>query len=322
METKRFRNFISGMNELNSHQFRLLEENVKAHVLKNKVEANLETRYDKLFCPHCKSSEKVRWGKRQGIQRYKCKACKKTYNSLSGTPLARLRKKELWLEYASCLVNGVSIRKAAALCSVHKSTSFRWRHRFLYNAKTILPKVLNGIVEAEETYFQKSEKGNKNLNRKARKRGGQAGRGKEKVCVLICRDRYKNTMDKIFETFRSDKLKQELTPRIDKDALFCSDGKPVYKRFVKESNYRHGCLNLSKGLDVIKEIVHIRNVTNYHSRLRQWLHRFHGVATKYLDNYLSWFRELDEFSTEIEPEVLLHRAKVPGKYKTQPLTIT
>ena len=76
--------------------------------------------YTKLlrFCPHCKSSEKVRWGKRQGIQRYKCKACKKTYNSLSGTPLARLRKKELWLEYASCLVNGVSIRKAAALCSV------------------------------------------------------------------------------------------------------------------------------------------------------------------------------------------------------------
>ena len=39
--------------------------------------------------------------------------------------------------------------------------------------------------------------------------------------------------------------------------------------------------------------VHVQNVNAYHGRLKQWLHRFHGVATGYLDNYLGWFRALD-----------------------------
>ncbi len=32
---------------------------------------------------------------------------------------------------------------------------------------------------------------------------------------------------------------------------------------------------------------------NYHSRLKGWMDRFNGVATKYLDHYLSWFQFLD-----------------------------
>ena len=39
--------------------------------------------------------------------------------------------------------------------------------------------------------------------------------------------------------------------------------------------------------------IHVQNVNAYHGRLKQWLQRFHGVATGYLDNYLGWFRALD-----------------------------
>ncbi|SFE02417.1 hypothetical protein SAMN05216204_1611, partial [Massilia yuzhufengensis] len=31
----------------------------------------------------------------------------------------------------------------------------------------------------------------------------------------------------------------------------------------------------------------------YHRRLRDWLARFHGVASRYLTNYLGWRRALD-----------------------------
>jgi hypothetical protein len=31
----------------------------------------------------------------------------------------------------------------------------------------------------------------------------------------------------------------------------------------------------------------------YDSRLKTWIRRFNGVATKYLDSYLGWFRTLD-----------------------------
>ncbi|MFD1592692.1 IS1595 family transposase, partial [Alteromonas oceani] len=30
-----------------------------------------------------------------------------------------------------------------------------------------------------------------------------------------------------------------------------------------------------------------------HSRLKAWIKRFHGVATKYLEHYLGWFRFMD-----------------------------
>jgi hypothetical protein len=35
------------------------------------------------------------------------------------------------------------------------------------------------------------------------------------------------------------------------------------------------------------------NVNAYHSRLKEWLRRFHGVATKNLPNYLGWCRTLE-----------------------------
>jgi len=39
--------------------------------------------------------------------------------------------------------------------------------------------------------------------------------------------------------------------------------------------------------------IHVQNVNAYHQRLRAWLARFHGVASRYLPNYLGWRRALD-----------------------------
>ena len=47
----------------------------------------------------------------------------------------------------------------------------------------------------------------------------------------------------------------------------------------------HVPLNLSAG-ERVKGIYHIQNVNNYDSRLKSWMRRFNGVATKYLDSYL------------------------------------
>ena len=74
-------------------------------------------------------SEKLR--KKKLRRRYKCKACNKTFNNLTKTPLARLRHKEVWKKYTQDLINGVTIEKSAKHCKVANSTSFRWRHRML-----------------------------------------------------------------------------------------------------------------------------------------------------------------------------------------------
>ena len=38
-------------------------------------------------------------GQASRLQRYRCRACQRTFNALTGTALARLRKKEKWLGF-------------------------------------------------------------------------------------------------------------------------------------------------------------------------------------------------------------------------------
>ena len=106
-------------------------------------------------CPHCAATTLQRWGFASGLRRYRCAACRRTFNALTGTSLARLRKKACWLRYGEALAAGVSLAKAAAHCGVHLTTSFRWRHRFL-RAPAAAREALGGVVEADETFFRRS----------------------------------------------------------------------------------------------------------------------------------------------------------------------
>ena len=91
-------------------------------------------------------------GAASGLRRYRCAACRRTFNAPTGTSLARLREKACWLRYGEALAAGMSLAKAAAHCGVHLTTSFRWRHRFL-RAPAAAREALGGVVEADETFF-------------------------------------------------------------------------------------------------------------------------------------------------------------------------
>ena len=47
----------------------------------------------------------------------------------------------------------------------------------------------------------------------------------------------------------------------------------------------------------------INNVNAYHGRLKEWLRRFHGVATKNLATYLSWRRTMEALGAAVTAEV-------------------
>ena len=132
-----------------------------------------QRRVDSIGCPHCAHREVVRWGQASGLPRYRCKACLRTFNALTKTPLAKLRLKELWPTQATAMIDGVSTAKAAQRCGVHYTTAFRWRHRFLASLADDKPTALRGIVEGDETFILESFKGKRSgMPRKSRKRGG------------------------------------------------------------------------------------------------------------------------------------------------------
>ena len=294
----KFTKLIAELENLTDSQTRYVEKLLKGSDSASLLIAELEERMvDNPECPHCHSSVINRHGKVNKMQRYRCKNCIKTFVATTGTPLARLRYKELWLDYIRCMLDSKVLRKYADECGINLKTSFRWRHRFLALPSTIKATKLEGIIEADETLFPYSEKGNKALTRKPRKRGMKAqkrGRSKEDwVPVLTVRDRAKSTYEAILPSVTTEVLQQELSGKLEKDSVLCSDGYKPYIALSAKNDLIHRRLDVSGGVKVIDKVFHIQNVNAYHSRLKKWVGRFHGVATKYLENYLGWFRYMD-----------------------------
>ena len=140
-------------------------------------------------CPRCGGQRLWRYGHASGMQRWRCCACRSTFNALTGTPLARLRLKGKWLDFLHCMESG--------------------------------------------------------------------------------------------------------STRSVRDA--------------REAGISHKAINVSIGRRIRREgnaAYHVQHVNAYHGRLRQWMVRFHGVATKYLANYLAWFRGLDTHRRDTPQKML------------------
>ena len=252
-------------------------------------------------CPSCACKQYYRHGQANGLQRYRCRACGRTYNDLSGTPLARLRWREKWLDYLGCVLESTSVRAAANRVGVHRNTAFRWRHRFLERPRHDHPERLLGIAEADEMFFLESQKGSRKLDRPARRRGGRAnkrGISRELDCILVARDRGGQTVDAVVGrgALTAAQLERHLLPRLDRQVLLVSDAHGAYRSFARKHGIAHEAVNLRAGVRVRRGAagaIHVQNVNAYHQRFRQWLSRFRGVASRYLPNYLGWRRALD-----------------------------
>jgi len=253
-------------------------------------------------CPHCAATKLQRWGQASGLRRYRCKGCHKSFNALTGTSLARLRKKACWLRYGEALATGMSLAKAAAHCGVHLTTSFRWRHRFL-RAPAATREALGGVVEADETFFRRSHKGSRRWRRgdappgrrphRRGQRAGKRGLSAEQVPALIARDRAGHTADAVLPDLGAAAIGAALGPVVAGDAVLCSDGAKAYATFAAERGIRHEPINVAAGVRVRDGAFHIQNVNAYHGRLKGWMGRFNGVATRYLPTYLGWRRTLE-----------------------------
>ncbi len=163
----------------------------------------------------------------------------------------------------------------AIRCGIAVSTAFRWRHRFLAGIGTTSKK-LTGIVEADETFFLESHKGDRvwtralegkspeeQPERKARKHAGKAtkrGLSSEQVPVLIAADRSGTTVSTVLPALNADALQKALAPVMDKDALLVTDGGTSYPPCATALGVSHKALNQSVGEHIDGEL-HIQTST-------------------------------------------------------------
>ena len=316
MKAPRFKGWFAKLPSLNPLQRRQVLEGLHPEVgLDQVVKLISEVRAPGRCCPRCGNERCYRHGFANDLQRYRCCACGRTFNDLTGTPLARLRLKAKWLAYSQVMLDSLSVRKAAVRVGVHRNTAFRWRHRFLHWVKLDRPAALNDIVEADETFLLESQKGSRTLNRPPRRRGGRAakrGISSELDCILVARDRNGGTIDAVTGrgALTVAQLERDLLPRLDVQALLVSDSHVAYRAFARKHRIGHEAVNLRAGVRVRhlgNRAIHVQNVHAYHQRFKTWLLRFHGVASCYLPNYLGWRWALDG-ERVISPEHLLRIA--------------
>jgi transposase-like protein len=252
-----------------------------------------------LACVHCGGVNVKRNGKYRSRQRYLCRDCGKSFNDMTASPISGTHYPHKWLKYFQLMVEGTSLPKIAEELDIHVSTAFYWRHKILNALRSLGFSTLKGIIESDETYFLESNKGKKHItHRKPRKRGGVAkkrGISKEQISVVVAQDRNGNVLSKVAGRGRTtaDEIDLAIGKCLDADVVLCTDSATNYKSFAKKKGIPHEILNAHKGVRVKKGIYHIQNVNAYHQRLKKWIERFNGVGTKYIDNYLFWFRFLE-----------------------------
>ncbi len=312
MNTTEVKTYFSGLtSKAQSNllkELNLLRDDSEFNLMKIREE-QLNTKSGK--CPHCNSLKYTKNGfEKDGVQRYKCNNCNRSFNSYTGTWLAKINRKELLIPYIKLMRQGLSLDKIKNILKINKKTAFDWRHKISASVDSIDENEFKGITESDETFFLYSEKGSQSISRNSRKRGGKAskrGISGEQVASIITMDRNKNVNMKVagFGRIKKSDIEKAIGSKINEQTILCSDGHMSYKGFALDKDLEHHVLRANLKQYVKEKKYHLQHVNSADSRLKSWINgKMHGVATKYLQNYLYWFRINEKFK-EID---IIHKA--------------
>jgi transposase-like protein len=317
MDHKQFQELLNSLDRLSLDQRHMLNEALQVAPEPDKALDLINDRALKShICPYCQSANAWRWGFKSGVQRFRCKDCRRTYNALTGTQLARLKRRDAWLAYNEAMIQGQSIRKAAKSAHVHPKTSFRWRHRMLTAPSQVRDVEMDGIVEADDTYFLESFKGSRNMPRPARKRGGKAskrGLSKEQIPVLVVRDRRGRHFDQVLSAVNQSTLGTILPQLLSDESILCTDGAHAYKSVAKSFGIPHESLRFAKHGHVKDRVFHIQHVNAYDSRLKLWMQPFKGELPRLASHDRAVGRHADshpspDYGPGVNPTLKANRA--------------
>ena len=275
------------------YRLKLFKEKIDKSTLKieNNINDKKQNKYIK--CPHCKSEDVIKYGSYNGIQRYKCKnnKCERTFTKQTESPFRYSKKfKENCHKYKELYEKGLTIRECAEILNISIVTSFFWRHRFLYNLKQVnYVEKLCDYAELTRVVLLENFKGDRNSKNKE----------KDKISIV-------NAMNKSIDIISIiaarnhlglRELKENIEPRIDKKAIAVAflDGR------LQAFSDKHNTINKIR----IRRIDITPIDASYSVKIKRWLKKFRGVATKYIDHYLSW--RANEYKNNIEYDYRLNK---------------
>lgn len=280
-------------------------------------------------CPYCGHAKVVKDGHDKDRQRFRCQkasgGCGRGFNSLTGTPFARMRKPEKWAAFARQMERFRSLDDIVdSGIGIARLTAWRWRHRFLRVQADLQAAKVGGVVEADETFFRTSFKGSRGWQRGVgpekrppRYRGSSAlkrGISAEQIPVVTALDHAGGIVEKVLRD-RSE-IVPALDGRVARESVVCSDGLRAYVDVAVKHGCEHRRVRTPKpnqaakakgGKPRNKGRLGLGHVNAHHERMKTFVNRqLRGVSTRYLHLYLGWLRAIRR--TGFKPEDLIAQA--------------
>ena len=254
-------------------------------------------------CIYCEGEHIVKNGKRKdGTQRYICRDCGRSFIPATHSIMSGTRKKlAVWTAYLRCMMDRKTLKDTSEVCGISVTTAFAWRHKILGALHELTGKVyLAGTVEADETFFNVSYKGNhKNsrqftMPREAHKRGSDvhtSGLSSEKVSVpcMISDAGISYAKPAKLGKVSSECILRTFQGMVSPDAVLCTDREKAYVSFAGINGNRLIQTDPDCMITTYRGKTYgIQRINAYHRTLKDFMRGFHGVSTKHLGSYIVW----------------------------------
>ena len=274
-----------------------------------RIQKYLQFRNEKegLLCPECGSEKYIKNGKsKKKIQKYRCKQCGKGFSEFTNTFLFRIHKKDRMIDFYTLSDSALSLENCRKTLKLSKQTVFNWRHKGISTLNELQAENISGISELITLEMRVSRKGERPNNdellpkeetQKAPKRSQRVPKikipegTKESVQVSLCCNRGHDISLNVIQLgeLSLKEMINNLWEKLKKVKMLCISENPILKLFAqsKRLGYR---IPKNKAKKIEREkTFHTLNVEQLLSGFSEWLQRFRGVATKYLQNYLNWY---------------------------------
>ena len=223
-------------------------------------------------CLYCKSKNYIKFGTYKGIQRYRCKECEKTFSKTTKSMWSYSKKQpEVWVKFVELMLQKKSLRACAKILKINIRTAFIWRHKIMRELTSdVMAEHLEGKVFIAKTIEKENFKGCRKITVLERKN----------IWIVAARDRRDSmiAMPVCMQFWNEDNFNKIIYSKITEDSYIVPDNDRYMMNIAKNHN---------KGIVLNSKLE--KSVRNCRRNLRNWIGIFRGVATKYLEGYLSYF---------------------------------
>ena len=223
-------------------------------------------------CPNCHGNKYIKYGSYKEIQRYKCKDCGKTFSKTTNSLWSYSKKEPIkWIKFVEYVMERKSLRFCAKKLEISLVTAFYWRHKILHGLTfDSVPDKLSGDVYISKKLIPENFKGNRKITTNIRHNIWVVGaKGNEDSMIA-------KPISRGFWDLQS--FNKKIYYIIDKKSYIV----PYGDRYISSVANTH---NKKR----IKEVKDEHKIKWFPNNLGGWLKKYYGVATKYLDEYLSLF---------------------------------